>query len=617
MRKFNVLKVSVFYFSILLHLSLYAQNTDVSEKIEKDTTLIRLEKVLSQTNDPIAKVDALADIGLYQIDRDFRNAEGYLQQALAIIVENPATDFRKQRGILYDHLGVVRRREANYSEAIAYYLKAKEIFEKTQDSLHLASTLHNMGVAYRFLRKYPESIDHLKKALLIKKALKEPREEALTNNMLGVSFRQNKQLDSALLHYQRAEQLFKVAGSEDDVKQVKGNIATLFYVQEKYHKSLKLYLEVLEDNKAEGDKIAMARTYNSIGRNYRKLKQYELSIKFLDSSLELAKELGLKNRLALAYRSKANVSRALGDFESAYRSYVQYKRYNDSLLDQANIERVRELELRYEFRKERLRDSLELVRERALTNSNIQILESKNRVKNQWIIFGGLGLLAIFAISYLVRSRLFYRKKQQLQTQFSQNLIVEREQERRHLARELHDSVGQKLMLLTKKVKTVGNPEMEDLASDTLAELRTISRGLHPAALEQLGVSAAMVTLINEIDANTNIFFTHDIAIIDHLVTKKTALHLYRMVQEILSNMVKHAHAKAASVTVESQGNEIRFSIKDNGSGFNVQEALRKSTSLGFRTLLERAGILKAQLHIDSELDKGTHITINLPIDHE
>jgi len=595
----------------------FAQEKSIQDSVEIDTLFLELQQDLNTAITDSLQIKTLSELGLYLIDKDLVKAEDYLNQALAILVNGPPYNYQQQLGVIYDHLGVLRRRQADYSESISYYLKAKEIFEHTKDSIHLASVLHNMGVAYRFLEDFPKSIQYLKEALKIKTSLNDRKEEALTRNMLGVSFRRNKQLDSALFHYQKAEQLFRTAGSKNDVKQVKGNIATLLYVQKKYTRSLALYLDVLKDNKEEGDKIATARTYNSLGRNYRKLEQNYLALKYLDSSLELAKEMGLKNRIALAHRSKANAFRALGDFESAYFSYVQYKRYNDSLMNKESIEQIRELELRYEFRKEKLQDSLQLERERALAETNIQLLKSRNRTQTLWIIFGGLGLVGIFSIIYLTRSRYFYQNKQKLQTEFTQDLISERELERKRLSRDLHDGVGQKLMLLTKKVKGLQDTELSSLASNTLEELRTISRGLHPASLEQLGFSAAVTALINEVDAHSNIFFTHEITNVDDVLPKKTTVHLYRMVQEILSNMVKHAQAGEAVITIRSQEKTISITIADNGIGFDFQKELRESESIGLRTLLEHSHIVGGTFHVSSDSDKGTLITINVPLQYD
>lgn len=197
--------------------------------------------------------------------------------------------------------------------------------------------------------------------------------------------------------------------------------------------------------------------------------------------------------------------------------------------------------------------------------------------------------------------------------QFSQDLIKTQEEERTRVARELHDSVGQKLMLLTKKTKSSGDGDLESLAGNTLEELRTISRGLHPATIERLGVTAAITAMINEVDKNTNIFFTSEIENIDAKLNKDAALHLYRIIQEVLSNMVKHAEAKAAFITIETNDNEIKATVKDNGKGFEFLKGSKKHKSLGMKTLMERAKIIKSKLTIESQINKGTTVQLITP----
>ena len=169
-------------------------------------------------------------------------------------------------------------------------------------------------------------------------------------------------------------------------------------------------------------------------------------------------------------------------------------------------------------------------------------------------------------------------------------------------------------MLLTKKTKTNGNQEMEFLAANTLEELRAISRGLHPSTLERLGPTAAIRNMVDEVDSNTNIFFTHEIDDIDALLSREASLHLYRIIQETLNNMVKHAEAKAASVTIEKKGHTIEATIADNGKGFEISEKVKTSTSLGMKTLMERAKILHSKIDIKSQINKGTTITLIIPI---
>lgn len=223
-------------------------------------------------------------------------------------------------------------------------------------------------------------------------------------------------------------------------------------------------------------------------------------------------------------------------------------------------------------------------------------------------------LLALISISVFLFIHYKNRAERKRNETYTHHLIKAQEEERTRVARELHDSVGQKLMLLTKKTKSIGNSEMEALAGNTLEELRNISRGLHPANLERLGPTVAIRTMIDEVDANTNIFFTYDIAYIDTLISKEASLHLYRIIQEVLNNMVKHAEAKSASITIEKKGMNIETVISDNGIGFEQSEKLKSSASLGMKTLLERAKILHSKIEIKSQVNKGTTITLITPI---
>jgi len=159
----------------------------------------------------------------------------------------------------------------------------------------------------------------------------------------------------------------------------------------------------------------------------------------------------------------------------------------------------------------------------------------------------------------------------------------------------------------------MGDESVDSLADGTLAELRSISRGLHPSILEDLGLTAAIESMVNEVDANTTIFFTNDIVNIDNVLSKESSLHLYRIIQEVLNNMVKHAGAKAASVVIDRKQHAIIAEIRDNGNGFEMAEG-KKNRSLGMKTLRERAKILKSNLQIKSDINVGTIIRLDIPL---
>ncbi len=171
--------------------------------------------------------------------------------------------------------------------------------------------------------------------------------------------------------------------------------------------------------------------------------------------------------------------------------------------------------------------------------------------------------------------------------------------------------MGQKLVLLSKKTTLSEDKEALDLAKNTLEELRSISRSLHPITLENLGLTKALESLIDDMDAKSPIFFTHQIATIDHLFDQKATLHIYRIIQELLDNLVKHSDAKAASISITHKHNTVRAIISDNGKGF---DAKNQQENIGLSTLRERAKILDAYIDFGSNTNKGTVISLNIPV---
>lgn len=301
----------------------------------------------------------------------------------------------------------------------------------------------------------------------------------------------------------------------------------------------------------------------------------------------------------------ADVYAAMGNSNKKNYHLSNYYAIKDSISNVQNVRNLAYYQTLYETEK---RDN-----KIAAQQSNIALLDQKNKIKNQLLLLGGIGLLVVFVSIILWRSRNAAKRRVLMQEQFSQDLINAQEDERIRVARELHDSVGQKLMLLSKKTRGMGDASVDSLADGTLAELRNISRGLHPSILEDLGLTAAIESMVNEVDANTSIFFTNDIENIDNALSKESSLHLYRIIQEVLNNMVKHANAKVASVVIDRREHTIVTEIKDNGSGFDI--AIGKGTrSLGMKTLRERAKILKSNLQIKSDINAGTIIRLDIPL---
>jgi signal transduction histidine kinase len=243
--------------------------------------------------------------------------------------------------------------------------------------------------------------------------------------------------------------------------------------------------------------------------------------------------------------------------------------------------------------------------------TDIALLDAKNKIKTQWLLFGGFGALFLIGFIWIVRSRNFARKNQELQENFTKDILKTQENERARIASELHDSIGQKLLILKNsffgKEKEAKNEI--DLVAETIKEVREMSHNLHPFQFEKLGLTTSLKNMVETFQKNSNVFYSEDIETKDGLIEKEHEIYVFRMLQEAMTNVEKHAAANACNLASIEEKNQLIFILKDNGKGF---ETSTHSEGLGMKTLQERARFINADLKIDSSLEKGTTITLKI-----
>jgi signal transduction histidine kinase len=226
---------------------------------------------------------------------------------------------------------------------------------------------------------------------------------------------------------------------------------------------------------------------------------------------------------------------------------------------------------------------------------------------------------------YLLRRRL--ERQQAAQLAFSRQVLERVEEERRRIAANLHDSLGQVLLgiknhaLLAMQLNPT-EPQMQDrlkeisgTTSQAIDEVRQITHGLRPYQLDRLGLTQAIRALVNRAE-NGSILFAAKLEDIDGLFDKDAEIHIYRVVQEAINNVVKHSGATEAAVVLKKRAAVITLSIRDNGCGFDPAKPSSELHEAGFglRGMTERVRILEGTLAVDSRAGHGTSLTIEVPL---
>ncbi|GAB5401169.1 MAG: sensor histidine kinase [Aureisphaera sp.] len=625
MKKFFAITVLLFSASLVNHV--YAEAKTFSSKgmlklnmetrytIEQDTTRANLEEKLTRTTVDTTRARVMFDLGVHLWEIDFSESERYFNSAITTLLGS-TTKNSSLLGDSYRYLAALLTDKGRYTEAMVYYNKAKEQLEISENPKGISNIYHNMAVLHRYQENPEEQKRNLKAAIAIDEQL--DYAEGLGHNYkaLGNYFSKRGVVDSAMFYFKKSEDNFNRIHDEFGLYSLKGIVADFYFEQGEYQKSLEIFKECLDFFTRIDVKGFQAIHTLKIASIYMLMGDYKKALTYNENSLNIALQEDYKQWISEGYLQKSKLYEHFKNYETAYESAKLHKLYSDSIFNKENVKKIQALELTFNFRKEKLKDSLTLVGERKFAEAQVEVLATKNRVKTFWIVFGGLGLLFLFAIIYLLKTKQFASQSKELQEQFSRDLINEQERERTHLARELHDSVGQKLMLLSKQTKKIGDENTQELADTTLEEIRNISRGLHPSNLERLGLTASINSLIYNINANTDLFFTESIENVDNTLKKESELHLYRILQETLSNIVKHAKAKAVEIEVSKGPKHIDVLVSDNGMGFDVTSK-NKTVSLGIKTLFERAKILGAQLKLNSEINNGTVMSLKIPLSYE
>lgn len=213
------------------------------------------------------------------------------------------------------------------------------------------------------------------------------------------------------------------------------------------------------------------------------------------------------------------------------------------------------------------------------------------------------------------------------QEDFSRRLIDSQERERKRIAAELHDSLGQNLLVIKNRAALAltlqGNPEkmtaqvqeVSSMASAAVREVRVIAQNLRPFQIDELGLTKSIRSLARTISDTSGISITGEQDEIDHILPPEFEINLYRVVQECLSNLAKHSQARSATLTLRRTDDAIRFELTDTGRGFTLDATGSASaTGFGLRNIAERVRTMGGEVEVQSTPGAGTHIQVCIPV---
>jgi signal transduction histidine kinase/ligand-binding sensor domain-containing protein len=245
--------------------------------------------------------------------------------------------------------------------------------------------------------------------------------------------------------------------------------------------------------------------------------------------------------------------------------------------------------------------------------------------------FRAAAILTVLLVAVLVMRRraMAARRWRDAHEEFARRLIESQEHERKRVAGELHDGLGQELLviknraLLALRGQGEGSGSVRDqleqinaVATQSLDGVRGLAHNLTPYQLDHLGLSAALRTMIDTASHASDVRFEQQVDDVDGVLSKEGEINLYRIVQEAITNVVRHSRATTAAVQVRRAANTISVIVRDDGRGFHVRRdgAGRLGGGFGLTGIAERTRIIDGRLNVVSAPGQGTRLELDVPL---
>lgn len=566
----------------------------------------------------------------------------------AIIGDSNKIKNRINLGHLYVKKAGALYQTDDLEDAVLAYDDAQKVYHQTRDTIYEADAVYFNGQATERLGRLTEAVLKYQKASELYAFMKDTAYVAYSG--LGISgiFSQLYMVDKSLEERQKIRNLLSVQKNKDyrALSELSINDARDFVKQKEYQKEEKAYLKALDFLNKDGNSIyAKFRVWSYLSEYYSNQNNINQAKVYLDSlylypdminnpydRIFYLKALGrykladkkyqeaipiLKEEIAMFKKSKdiRGQVHLEKELHKAYKNIGQYaegsKHLERHLLLKDSIYGINRSNsiIYYRTLYETEKKESKIIAQKA----NINILEAKDKARRNLMIFGAIGMLLLFLLIYLYRNRLYLLRNKKLQQSFLQELLNTQEKVSKRISKDLHDGVGQSLLVIKNRMIKNDDPKTQKIVDDVIDEVRGISRSLHPFKLEELGLTVTLQSNVEMIDENYDIFISAEIDNIDGVFNQEKEINIYRLVQESCNNILKHSNARSAEIKVVNKENNVEIVIKDNGKGFDVSKEKNALTKIGLKTLGERSKFLNATLDIFSEINQGTTLTFNIP----
>jgi two-component system NarL family sensor kinase len=521
-------------------------------------------------------------------------------------------------------LGVYYWQTGNYSEAIKSHLAALAIRERLKDTVGIAASLGNLALVYFDNQNPAEAEKYGLMALALSKKINKTTIVVSCLQLLANVYGEGGQFAKALKMDAEAFAICKSNNDSRGISQVYSNMANCYTAMKQFDKALKYQLEVLKIDQFFNDKKQISDTYMNISGIYTEQKQYKTALNWMQKGLKLAQETKYKQGEKLGWGTLSKVYEQMGDYRNALMAHQKYQAISVEMINEHSNEQIALMQTRFDTEKKEQKINL-LNKENTIQRLSISKQQTTIAIIVALLLVGMLVAGLVYNHNKLKQRALLQAQMLQHQDIMTKAVIDAEEHERKRIGADLHDGVGQLFSAVKMNLNglfdriTLQREEDRFLVENTLAlvdesckEVRVISHQMMPNTLLRSGIASDLKKFIEKIDADTLKIKLETIGFKDQLESNVETM-LYRIIQETINNVIKHAKATQLDISLTRNAHEITAIINDNGVGFDTGKP-GGFEGIGLKNILTRIEYLRGTIAYDSAPCRGTAVTLKVPL---
>jgi len=595
---------------------------------------LQLAKIFERTDLPKAKFhglkalqtqnDSIKSEAHNQLGRGFfytgqlDSAEYQFKKSITSLEAINATD---KTASIQISLGAVQLRKGSYKNAIQTLITSASFFERIGDSINMGKCYNNISSAFGELQDVSQAITYGEKALYIFKAHKMVPFQAITLPNLAVLSLKSGDTVQAKSYFLEAENIAKTRNDKFSLARIYNNLGNI-YLESDYTLSDKYLSDALAIRKELKNNDGIGTLYNNLGYLNLNKKNYSKALLYLNKALNYSK--GSNKVVVLNNLSQTN--HGIGNHKEGLHYSRKMTALNDSIHKVELQNAIAEISIKYETEK----------KEKEILNlQNANLIADTKRKQNRNLFLAVLSLLVITIILNYLWSKNIGKKKviaeqaQELEKQKVDRLLKDQEligleamiegqeSERQRIAGELHDSLGGKLSALKlfvqeiEQIDTSLHKKLKTVLDESYEDVRNIAYEKNSSVMVDKGLIPAVKKVANRIKSSKRL----EIEVINIDLKQKIkgtiALQLFRIIQELLTNTIKHAKAKTVNIQFSEDNDILNILFEDDGIGYDLSKT---KNGLGLTSVENRLQKINGSVMVDSTPGNGISVIINAPI---